>query len=93
MAETILRITDKPRDLIRFVEDRPGHDRRYHVNFDKLRALGWSPKHDFASGIEETVRWYMDNRWWWEKVRAGEFQEYYEEQYGRRLAEAKPYAG
>jgi len=93
VAENILRITGKPRSLIRFVEDRPGHDRRYHVNFDKIRGLGWAPRHDFAAAIEETVRWYVDNRWWWEKVRAGEFKEYYAQQYGRRLAEAKPYRG
>jgi dTDP-glucose 4,6-dehydratase len=91
VAETILRIVGKPPSLIRMVEDRPGHDRRYHVNSDKIRNLGWSPRHDFASAIEETVHWYIENQWWWEKVRAGEFREYYEQQYGKRLAEAKPY--
>jgi dTDP-glucose 4,6-dehydratase len=91
VAETILGIVGKPTNLIRFVEDRPGHDRRYHVNFDKIKKLGWAPRHDFATAIEQTVHWYMENRWWWEKVREGEFKEYYETQYGRRLAEAKPY--
>jgi dTDP-glucose 4,6-dehydratase len=91
VAETILRIVGKPRSLIRFVEDRPGHDRRYDVNSDRIRALGWAPRHDFESAIRETVHWYIENRWWWEKVRAGEFREYYEQQYGKRLAEAKPY--
>jgi dTDP-glucose 4,6-dehydratase len=93
VAEAILRIVGKPSSLIRFVEDRPGHDRRYHVNFDKIKALGWAPRHDFAAGIEETVHWYMGNQWWWEKVRAGEFKEYYERQYGKRLSEAEPRVG
>jgi dTDP-glucose 4,6-dehydratase len=92
VAETILDLLGRPRSLIRFVEDRAGHDRRYGVNFDKLKNLGWSPRHGFEAAIEETVSWYVDNRWWWERVRSGEFQEYYERQYGKRLAEAKPYS-
>ena len=93
IAELVLDIVGKPRSLIRFVEDRAGHDRRYCVNFDKIRSLGWSPKHDSASGIEKTVRWYIDNRWWWEAVRdGGDFREYYDRQYERRLAEAQPYS-
>ncbi len=92
VAETILDLIEKPRSLIRFVEDRAGHDRRYGVNFDKIAKLGWSPRHDFSAAIEETVRWYVDNRWWWEPVRAGEFREYYEKQYAHRLAEARPYS-
>jgi dTDP-glucose 4,6-dehydratase len=93
VAETILDLLGKPRSLIRFVEDRAGHDRRYHVDSSKLGKLGWSPRHDFASAIQKTVEWYLKNRWWWEKVRAGEFREYYERQYGKRLAEARPYTG
>ncbi|MDO8615947.1 MAG: dTDP-glucose 4,6-dehydratase [Dehalococcoidia bacterium] len=92
VAELVLDILGKPRNLIHFVEDRAGHDRRYCVNFDKIRALGWSPRHGFAEAIEKAVRWYTDSRWWWEKVREGEFQQYYREQYGKRLAEARPYA-
>ena len=92
MAETILDLLEKPRSLIRFVDDRAGHDRRYGVNFDKIAKLGWSPRRDFSAAIEETVRWYVDNRWWWEPVRAGEFREYYEKQYAQRLAEARPYS-
>src|SRR5712692_10447604 len=56
IAETILTLLEKPRSLIRFVSDRAGHDRRYSVNFDKIRKLGWSPRHDFAAAIGETVR-------------------------------------
>jgi dTDP-glucose 4,6-dehydratase len=85
-------LLEKPRSLIRFVEDRAGHDRGYYLNWDKLRALGWQPRHDFRATIEKTVEWYLQNRWWWEKVRNAEFQEYYEQQYGKRLATAKPYA-
>jgi dTDP-glucose 4,6-dehydratase len=91
IAELVLNTVGKPRSLIRFVEDRAGHDRRYCVNFDKIRALGWSPRHDSTEAIQETVNWYIENRWWWEPVRAGEFKEYYQQQYGKRLAEARPY--
>jgi dTDP-glucose 4,6-dehydratase len=92
VVETILDLLEKPRSLIRFVEDREGHDRRYSVNSEKIRALGWSPRHDFNSALEKAVSWYVENRWWWEAVRAGRFREYYERQYGKRLAEARPYS-
>jgi len=91
VAELILDMVGRPRSLIRHVTDRAGHDRRYGVSFDKLSALGWSPRHDFNSAIETTVRWYQENPWWWQSVRSGEFQEYYEKQYGERLATATPY--
>jgi len=91
VAETILDLLGKPKSLIRFVEDRAGHDRRYGVDYEKIGKLGWSPRHDFEAAIETTVRWYEANRWWWEAVREGEFKEYYEKQYGQRLAEARPY--
>ncbi len=93
MLETVLALMEKPKDLIRFVEDRPGHDRRYSLDSTKIRALGWSPRHDFTTTIEKTVAWYRENRWWWEKVKSGQYQEYYQRMYGRRLAEAKPYEG
>ncbi len=93
VAETLLDLLVKPRSLIRYVEDRAGHDRRYGVNFDKIVALGWSPRHDFSAGIEETVRWYVENRWWWDSVRGkSDFKDYYDQQYGKRLAEARPYS-
>jgi dTDP-glucose 4,6-dehydratase len=69
--------------------DRPGHDRRYALDFAKIRALGWSPHHDFTACMEETVRWYVDNRGWWEKIKSGAFREYYQKQYGARLASAR----
>jgi dTDP-glucose 4,6-dehydratase len=91
MVETILALLEKPKSLIQFVEDRPGHDQRYSLDATKIRALGWSPKHDFQAAIEKTVAWYRDNRWWWEKIKSGEYREYYQRMYGRRLTEAKPY--
>ena len=89
VAETVLDLLDKPRSLIRFVEDRPGHDRQYSLDSSKTRGLGWAPRHDFQAAIEKTVEWYVNNRWWWEKVRSGRFRRYYQRQYGRRLAAAR----
>jgi dTDP-glucose 4,6-dehydratase len=89
VVESILSLLGKPRKLIRFVEDRPGHDRRYALNWEKIRSLGWSPRHDFNAALEETVAWYVDNRWWWEKIKSGVFRDYYEKQYGARLAAAR----
>jgi dTDP-glucose 4,6-dehydratase len=93
VAEAILDLVGRPKSLIRFVTDRAGHDRRYGVAYDKLAKLGWSPRHDFQAGIEKAVRWYQDNAWWWEKVRNKDFEDYYEKQYGARLATAQPYSG
>jgi len=71
------------REQIAFVKDRPGHDRRYAINADKIRQqLGWSPQHDFRTGIEATIRWYLENRAWCDRVRSGEYRKYYEVQYG-----------
>ena len=93
VVETILELLEKPKSLIRFVEDRPGHDQRYRLNAAKIRALGWKPKHAYQSALEKTVDWYRANRWWWEKIKSGQYQQYYEHQYGKRLAEATPYEG
>jgi dTDP-glucose 4,6-dehydratase len=92
-ARTILDILDKPYGLIRFVEDRAGHDPCYYMDWSKLRALGWKPEHDFGDTVERTVRWYVEHRSWWEKIKSGDFRRYYERQYGERLAKARPYAG
>ena len=63
------------RDLIRFVADRPGHDARYAMGIDKIRSeLGWYPEETFESGLRKTVRWYLDNRAWWEAIRAGSYR-------------------
>jgi dTDP-glucose 4,6-dehydratase len=87
MAHAILDILGKPRSLIRHVADRPGHDRRYSLNIDKIRTLGWESHHSFAQAIEKTVHWYVDNEWWWRKIKSGEYMAYYKTQYGQRLAE------
>ena len=93
VAETILEMLEKPKSLIRFVEDRPGHDQRYAMSSKKLEALGWSPQHDFEAAMEKTVAWYRDNRDWWKKIKSGEYREYYERMYGQRLAGSKPFKG
>jgi dTDP-glucose 4,6-dehydratase len=70
---------------IEFVVDRPGHDRRYSLCSDKLKALGWEPRVRFDEGLAETVRWYRDNAWWWAPIRSGEYRDYYERHYGHAL--------
>ncbi|MCP5100986.1 MAG: dTDP-glucose 4,6-dehydratase, partial [Chloroflexi bacterium] len=88
MIEIILDTLGKPRSLIRHVEDRPGHDRRYSLHLDKIGALGWEPRHTGREAVIKTVKWYQENEWWWRKIKSGEFKEYYKKQYGKRLAEA-----
>jgi dTDP-glucose 4,6-dehydratase len=79
-------LTNADGNLVRHVEDRPGHDRRYSLDDSKLRDLGWSPSHSLSgSGLRQTVEWYEQNRAWWEPIKSGEYQRYYEEQYGARL--------
>jgi len=85
MARLILTLLDKPESLIQHVTDRPGHDRRYSLNCDKLKALGWQSAHTFEQALEETVRWYVDNEWWWRKIKSGDYyRQYYERNYGHR---------
>ena len=70
-------------DLITFVSDRKGHDRRYAIAPDKIKKeLGWQPDTDFADGIKETVRWYLDNQQWMDNVTSGDYQKYYANMYG-----------
>ena len=88
MVEILLDELGRPRSLIRHVTDRPGHDRRYSLNIEKIRALGWEPRHTPEEAIRKTVRWYQDNEWWWRKIKSGAFREYYEAQYGERLKAA-----
>jgi len=84
MVEILLDELGKPASLIQHVEDRPGHDRRYCLNADKLKALGWQPRHSHEAAIRQTVRWYAANEWWWRKIKSGEFKEYYRKLYGQR---------
>jgi dTDP-glucose 4,6-dehydratase len=76
----------KPRELVRHVTDRPGHDRRYALDTCRLTAeLGWRPQHELQAGLRETIAWYRDHRPWWTHVQDGSYRRYYEEQYGERL--------
>lgn len=84
MAKEILRLLDKPESLIQYVKDRPGHDRRYSLDTTKLQALGWRSRHTFQETLEKTVKWYVENEWWWRKIKSGEYKEWYERQYGKR---------
>ena len=84
MARMILDLLDKPHSLITYVKDRPGHDRRYSLNCDKIKALGWISRHVFEEALEKTVQWYVDNEWWWRKIKSGEYMEYYRRQYEGR---------
>lgn len=84
VTETILKALDKPKSLIKFVKDRPGHDLRYAIDSSKLQKLGWKPKYGFEKGMELTVEWYKNNEDWWEKIKSGEYLKYYKKQYGRR---------
>jgi len=85
LTKRILAEVGKPESLIKYVKDRPGHDRRYSTDSRKLRGeLGWAPAYDFAEGLAETVQWYMEHREWWEHIRSGAYQAYYEKQYGGR---------
>jgi dTDP-glucose 4,6-dehydratase len=85
VVRRILELTGADESLIEHVTDRPGHDRRYSLSSDKVRALGWEPAVRFEEGIERTVEWYRDNEWWWGPIRSGEYRQYYERQYGRSL--------
>jgi dTDP-glucose 4,6-dehydratase len=84
MAKAILDLLGKPYSLIQPVADRPGHDRRYSVRTDKIKALGWQSRHTFAQAIEKTVRWYVEHQDWWRPIKSGEFKEYYRRQYLER---------
>lgn len=88
IVRTILEQLGKPDSLIKYVEDRLGHDRRYGIDATKITTeLGWKPKHTFETGIKETIDWYLNNRTWWERIQSGAYQAYYEQQYGQRLGE------
>ncbi len=85
MAETILKALGKPKSLMTFVKDRPGHDRRYAIDHSKItKELGWKPRVTFEEGIAKTIQWNLDNKGWVENILSGEYQKYYEKQYGAR---------
>lgn len=85
VVRRILAEVGRPESLIKFVKDRPGHDRRYAIDASKIRReLGWQPAQSFDRGIAETVRWYLGNQDWWRRVKAGEYRNYYDRMYGDR---------
>lgn len=87
LVQGILKSLKKPESLIKFVKDRPGHDRRYAIDPSKIQnTLGWKAAHTFESGLEETIRWYVENPKWWERVTSGAYRQYYDSQYRSRLA-------
>ena len=84
VTKAILTQLGKGEELITYVKDRPGHDRRYAVDIDKIRALGWQPKHNFAAGIQKTVDWYARNEDWWRaiKQKQADYAAWMKKQYG-----------
>lgn len=85
VVRLILRHLEKPESLIQFVKDRPGHDRRYAMDFSKLqRSLGWRPRHTFEEGLAETIDWYLKHESWWKRIISGKYREYYKRMYEER---------
>jgi dTDP-glucose 4,6-dehydratase len=85
VVKAILDRLGKPHSLIRFVTDRPGHDRRYAIDFSKIeKELGWRPSVSFEEGISRTVEWYLTHRDWWKRVKTGEYLDYYKRMYENR---------
>jgi len=86
LLQRIVELTGCDPALVRHVDDRPGHDRRYAIDDTNLRALGWAPVRSFEDGLASTVDWYRDNRAVWEPIKSGDYRSYYERQYASRLA-------
>lgn len=85
VVKTIIKTLGKSDDLIEFVTDRPGHDKRYAIDPSKLEKLGWKPTYTFETGIAQTIQWYLDNKWWWEQIISGEYQNYFKKQYSLEI--------
>ena len=84
IVHQVLELLGKPKSLVRFVKDRPGHDRRYSLDCGKLRRLGWASSRDFEEELAETVRWYVANEAWWRPLKSGEYWQYYKSNYAGR---------
>jgi dTDP-glucose 4,6-dehydratase len=83
VAESVLDVLGKPRTLLKFVKDRPGHDRRYAIDPSKVESeLGWRPRETWESGLAKTIRWYAENADWVARTRSGAYRDYYAKQYG-----------
>ena len=90
IVKLICAALGKPESLITHVADRKGHDMRYAIDPAKIhRELGWLPETMFKEGIQKTIRWYLDNKAWWERIISGEYQNYFEKMYGQRLKDVK----
>ena len=84
VVRTIIQALDKSDELIEFVEDRLGHDKRYAIDPTKIEELGWQPVYHFEAGIAQTVDWFLENKQWWKKIISGEYQQYFDRQYARK---------
>ncbi|MGE6369825.1 dTDP-glucose 4,6-dehydratase [Planococcus kocurii] len=84
VVRTIIETLGKSHDLIEFVEDRLGHDKRYAIDPTKIEQLGWRPVYDFETGIAQTIDWFMENKEWWQQIISGEYQQYFNRQYARK---------
>jgi len=84
ITKKIIELMGKSEDSIEYVKDRLGHDRRYAIDFSKIKnELGWEPKVSFEDGLKKTISWYKDNESWWKNIKSGDYQKYYEKQYGK----------
>ena len=85
VIKKIIKFMGKDESYIEFVKDRPGHDRRYAVDWSKIEnELGWMPQHNFDEALKETIDWYKKNQDWWRRVKDGRYRQYYQKQYGNR---------
>jgi len=86
ITQAILRILRKPESMIQYVTDRPGHDRRYAIDFSKIqKEIGWKPNYSLEEGLKQTVHWYIDHEDWWRRIKSGAYREFYKRHYGGRL--------
>ncbi|MFA4937466.1 MAG: GDP-mannose 4,6-dehydratase, partial [Patescibacteria group bacterium] len=81
LINMILKLLNKDESCLEFVKDRPAHDRRYALDSSRLRDFGFKPQVKLGEGLSETVMWFKENKWWWEKIKSGEYLEYYKKQY------------
>ncbi len=81
ITHTILKELGKSQTLIGFIPDRKGHDRRYALDLKKVKNIGWEPQYAFSKAVKETVAWYVNNQWWWKKLKSGEYLDYYKKNY------------
>jgi len=93
VTDRILALVGRPATLVRYVTDRPAHDRRYALDAARLRATGWRPRRAFEAGLAATVAWYSERRAWWEAIKSGAYRDYYEHTYGRRLRTSRALPG